>query len=119
MHCCRYVVTRAKVAPTTIEIYEVVIVGGVPVGEFPLVTKMPKDIYSNLFENEAPLKEYKCTAGCDYICFLVGAPNQSTVGFCDLKKQEWFMSIFPPDPKGLGHYALGDCRWTPDWNVRP
>lgn len=118
-HWCRYAVTRAKEAAKTIEIYEVVIVNGFPTGEFNPVTKMPGDIFMNLFESETSMREYDCAAGHDYICFLVGPPNQSTIGICDLRRQKWFMSIFPADPHGTGHYALGKSMWTPSWKVQP
>lgn len=111
--------TRARVSPRTIEIYEVVISNGFPTGVFDFVTRMPGDIFINLFESETSLKEYECSAGLDYICFLAGPPNQSTIGICDLKKQEWFMSIFPPDQRGIGRYAFSKCTWTPDWKARP
>lgn len=112
--------TRAAEAARTIEIYEVVInVNGFPTGEFAPVTRMPSDIFVNLFESETSMREYDCAAGLDFICFLVGPPNQSTIGVCDLKRQKWFMSIFPTDPSGTGRYALGKTMWTPDWRVQP
>ncbi|KAG0578006.1 hypothetical protein KC19_5G197700 [Ceratodon purpureus] len=113
-----YAVTRAKEAATTIEIYEVAIVKGFPSGEFIPVTKMPDDIFMNLFESETSMREYDCAAGIDYICFLVGPPNQSTIGVCDLRRQKWFMSIFPADPSGTGHYALAKTQWSPSSTVQ-
>lgn len=116
-----FVVTRSNLEPVTIEIYEVVVSSdGFPSGDFKLTTSMPADIFQTMFKEERSLKPYDCTAGQNFLCFLVLEEHiPGTIGMYNVTNGRWSKS---PDLNPLGSpcsYTFAQCEWKPDWRARP
>ena len=116
-----FAATRSNLEPVTIEIYEVMVSSdGFPSGDFKLVTTMPADIFRTVFGEEKSLKPYDCTAGPNFLCFLVPKEHTPvTIGMYDVTRGRWSRS---PTLNPLGSpcsYAFAQCEWKPDWRARP
>ena len=114
-----YAVTRKKLKPSTIHIYQVMLAGENPTGVMKTLSLMPEDVFVALFEEKTSLKSYECSAGLHYIAFLASFPSQSVVAVFDLYTSAWSVSKRPIDHGCLAQFSLARCEWTPNFVAKP
>nr|XP_024378127.1 uncharacterized protein LOC112283543 [Physcomitrium patens] len=118
-----YALTRSIIDPCTIEVYEVLVSNGLPLGEYLQVTMMPKEIYNALFNDLKTIRQYDCCASLNFLCFLIPKDmnTATTIAIYDITTKQWSTTFTPDLSNQCGNctYSFAKCEWIPNWQASP
>ena len=114
-----YAMTRKKLKPSTIHIYQVIFIRDNPTGMMKFLTCMPEDVFVALFEETISLKAYECSRGLHFIAFLASFSSQNVIAIFNLYTYSWSILKRPIDHGCLAQFSLARCEWTSNFVSKP